>query len=152
MAKARAAAKASGNKPGRKPNKLTPKQKAFADDILKGKTQRQAALDNYDIGSMHGTNNPERVADHLAIEALKKPQVLAYLHTKAEQAERHIARLADLGVERAEADNKSTGAAWAGVALTAARDVLDRVHGKPTQRIEAEVKSLTISIDMSNAD
>lgn len=43
------------------------------------------------------------------------------------------------------------GAAYAGVALTAAKDILDRVHGKATQRIEQQSTSVVLNIDLTGA-
>ena len=122
-----------------KAGKMTGKQKAFADKILANPTQPayKAAQEVY---------NPktDRTANSIAVENLQKPVIMAYLHAHSKEAEKTITEVMQYSKVQGM-DNP----AFAGVAVRAAQDVLDRVHGKATQKIEANTKTVSINIDLT---
>lgn len=124
----------------RQPHKLTAKQKAFADAILANPkiTGTQAAMQAYDAVS-------ERTAQTIASENLSKPMIMEYLTNKAIEAEYQVF---DLMQRTGSLATEHPG--YASVSLAAAKDILDRVHGKPTQRIESKSTSVTIHIDLAS--
>lgn len=56
--------------------KLTKKQKEFVGEYLQTGNGTQAALKAYNIGTKHGTEQPETVANAIAVENLQKPSII----------------------------------------------------------------------------
>lgn len=135
--------KATQNKRPR--NRLTTKQKAFADAILADKklSATQAALQAYGTSANPITYGSAR---SIAAENLAKPDIMSYLQTHAINAETTLVEIMN---EAKTLLSESPG--YASVARQAASDILDRVHGKPTQRIEASSTVLSIQIDLNHA-
>jgi hypothetical protein len=48
-------------------------------------------------------------------------------------------------------DDGKIGAAWASVGRATANDILDRVHGKATQRTEVTKQVVTLNIDLTSS-
>lgn len=94
--------------------KLTPKQKKFADKYLENGNATQAAVESYNVKSRD-------VARKVGSENLTKPDIEAYLQNKLEMAKNIIEDLA----QNADSDV---------VRLQAAKDIADRIEGKPVQR------------------
>ena len=86
--------------------KLSKKEKGFADDFIETGNGVQSALKNYDTEDYS-------TAASIASENLKKPKVKEYLESKAERASEIIFELA----ETSEVDS---------VRLNASKDILDR--------------------------
>ena len=101
--------------------KLTKKQKVFADELLDTGLKAKSALKAYDTTKIE-------VAAVIANENLKKPNVIAYLESKADRAAERI-------VELSEQDEALP------VALGASKDILDRAGFKPIE------KSVTVNLD-----
>ena len=105
-------------------DRLTKKEKGFADDILMGAENRQAIKNNYNLGSKGGDPaKKDLVADQMANETLKKPKVRAYLEENAVGASNRIVELSK------NAENET-------VKLNANKDILDRAGYKPTEKQE----------------
>lgn len=99
------------NQTAQKPlRKLSKKQLGFAKDYLETGNGKQSALKNYDT-------NKENVAASIASENLTKPNVRAYLESKAEKAAEFVYELA----ESSQVDS---------VRLNASKDILDRTGYK----------------------
>lgn len=96
---------------------LTTKQRKWADRKLQTGNGTQAALEVYN------TNKPT-IAATIASENIRKPNVKAYLESKAERASEIVFDIAENG----ENDN---------VRLSASKDILDRAGYKPVERSEA---------------
>lgn len=124
----------------RQPNKLTAKQKAFADALLANPKMSgtQAAMQTYDTAST-------MTARALASENLAKPNIMEYLTSHAQEAEYEVFELMKRTSKMAE---ESPG--YASVSLAAAKDILDRVHGKATQRVETTSTAVAINIDLAS--
>lgn len=111
--------------------KLTRKQSSFVKQMLDNPKQSatQAILNSdYNVSTYDS-------AGQLASENLRKPQVLAHLIANSERAESKIVSLIESEKEE--------------IALNASKDILDRVHGKATQRVETQSTSVNISIDLT---
>ncbi len=90
--------------------KLTKKQRGFVRDYLESGNATAAAKNNYDVSN-------DLTARVIGSENLTKPNVIAYLESKAEKAAEFIFQLA----ESAETES---------VRLNASKDILDRAVGK----------------------
>lgn len=111
--------------------KLTRKQQAFVNELITNPKQSatQAVLKTYNA-------NPN-TARMMASENLTKPSILQHLQANSVRAESVIVELLE--------DKKSE------VRLASAKDILDRVHGKATQRIEQTTTGVTLTIDLTSA-
>lgn len=114
-------------------SRLTKKQKGFADDILEGKEKRQAAKDNYKLGSKGGdVSKQNQTADMIAFETYNKPNVQEYLENNAYDASTRVVELSIL------AKNEN-------VKLNANKDILDRAGYKPVERSFTQALNVNIS-------
>jgi len=93
---------------------ITPKQKKFAREYLETGNGLQSALKVYD------TEDPS-TAGNIASENLNRPNVIAYLESKANRAAERV-------VELSEQDEALP------VALGASKDILDRAGYKPVEK------------------
>ena len=94
-------------------DRLTKKEKAFADLYIETGNGTQSALQVYDTES-------DNTASSLAYENLRKPKITAYMDKNIKVIETHMYGLA-------------TKAKKEGDQIIASKDVLDRYHGKPHQ-------------------
>lgn len=85
-----------------------------------------------------------------AVELRKTPGVMEVLDAAATNAEESIVEIADYAKKLGKTGGKE-GASYASVALSANKEILDRVHGRAKQQIDVQSKSLTIRIDLSSA-
>ncbi len=104
--------------------RLTKKEKGFADDYLETGNGTQSVLNNYDTTS-------ENSAGAIATQNLRKVKIQNYLADKAEDASLMVYKL-------------SQGAENETVRLNASKDILDRSGFKPVEKtinlnIEAEI-------------
>lgn len=129
--------------PYRSEPKLTRKQKAFADELLQNpkRSATQAVMNTYDV-------QKRRTAEVIASENLRKPEIMKYLHDNAGEAESTVITVMNYSKELGRTGDKS-GAAYASVALASAKEILDRVHGKATQRTEVTSKKVSVHIDLT---
>jgi phage terminase small subunit len=115
--------------------KLTRKQKAFADTLLNNPkiSGTQAALQTYgkpDKPATYGT------AQQLAYDNLMKPNIQIYMEEHVDKAKNKIVTLVNSDREE--------------IALNASKDILDRVHGKATQRIEQHSTSVNLNLSLQD--
>lgn len=103
--------------------KLTRKQKAFADELIKTPKQSatQAVLKTYDT-------TKDYVAKNIASENLTKPNIQAYLAKYDE-----LAQITVVDIMQNSRKLKDEPA-HARVALDGAKDILNRLHGLPVSR------------------
>ncbi len=128
---------------------LTRKQKAFVQHLVDNPkaSATQAAMVAYGKPGKELTNGTARA---IASENLTKPSILAVLNDACEEAEDTILSVMRVAQHNALTDDTRDGAAWAAVARGTANDVLDRVHGKATTKIEATQAVVTINMDLSS--
>jgi hypothetical protein len=126
--------------------RLTRKQAAFVRRLIEEPkiSATQAYLQSYNTTSV----NAAKVE---ASRTLAKPNVLAVLRDAVEEAESTLTNLQRRATKIATSDSSKTGAAWASVARGTANDILDRVHGKATQRTEVTQAVVTLNIDLSSS-
>ena len=126
-----------------KGGKLTRKQKMLADYLLEYPQQSatEAATRVLNVSN-------RRSASVAAADILKKPHVQAYMEQHSAIASDTMFEIMDLSKKYAKEGGKE-GASYAGVAVTVAKDILDRVHGKPTQKIEQTTQAISINIDLT---
>jgi hypothetical protein len=118
---------------------MTGKQKAFADILIANPTlpKKEAIKRVYNVTS-------ERASEVMASENLRKPAIMEYLRDHAQEAETTLHEVMQYSKEQGKEQP-----AYAAVAVSAAKDVLDRVHGKATQRTENVSVSLNFGMDLS---
>lgn len=112
--------------------KLTRKQQAFVNELIANPKQSvtQATLKTYNVKDAN-------VARAVGSENLAKPSIMQHLVANSVRAEEKI-------VELLEAEKQE-------VQIQAAKDILDRVHGKATQKIEQTTTGVTLTIDLTSA-
>jgi hypothetical protein len=123
--------------------KLTMKQARFVRYLLENPkaSATAAALFAYDTLSVNA-------AAQIGSDNLRKDQVMAVLNDAAEEAESVITSVMRVAKGFSTSGDK-VGAAYATVARAAANDVLDRIHGKPTQRTESTQAVININMDLT---
>lgn len=101
---------------------LTRKQKKYADLVLAGKSQTQAAIEAYDI-SKPQSSTPRTIG----AENMAKPSIIEYIQSMAKGAASRVEELSK------KAKNEA-------VKLNANRDILDRALGKAVeyQRVQMQ--------------
>ena len=124
-------------------NKLTKKQKAFADKLIANPkmSATQAALQVYGKPNKPTTYH---TAGDIASSNLKKPELLKYLNKHIETAEIVI-----LDVMQNSSKLKDEPQ-HANIALAASKQVLDRTLGLPVARHENLTTSVNLNLDLSN--
>lgn len=95
---------------------LTPKQEGFVKDYLDTGNATEAAARNYNVSNRN-------VAKAIGSENLAKPDVRAYLESKAERAAEIVYELATMSENDV-------------VRLNASKDILDRAGHKPVERTD----------------
>ena len=91
----------------------------------------------------------DRTAEVMASENLRKPEIMIYLENHAQKAEQGIIEIAEYSKEYGKTGDK-VGAGYASVALASYKDILDRVHGKATQKVESTSRSVNINLDLTS--
>jgi phage terminase small subunit len=124
---------------------LTRKQKAFADKLLDNPkmSTTQAVKETYDTTDYS-------TAAMIGSENLNKPKIMTYLQKHSKQAEHTMLKVMGYSEEFGETFSPE-GAKYAAVAVSAAKDVLDRVHGKPTQRVEQQSTTVTLALSLTDS-
>ena len=109
---------------------LTKKQANFVKELLENPkiSATEAAARAYNVST-------REVASAVATENLRKPLILAHLQANSERAEAKIVEL--LESKKPE------------IQLASAKDILDRVHGKATQKVEQTTTGVTLNIDLT---
>ena len=119
--------------------KLTRKQKAFADELIRNPKQSatKAVAKTYNTDDYHS----QRV---IASQNLAKPNILKYLDKYGELAE--ITAVDIMQNSRSMKDEP----AHARVALDASKDILNRLYGTPTQKIESQSTTVTLNLSLKD--
>ena len=123
--------------------KLTAKQKAFADEAIANpkSSGTEIAMKTYDAAS-------RRTAAVIAHNNLNNPAIQAYMVKHSELAQEAMLELLDNSRKFAKQGDRD-GAAYAGVAFNISKDILDRVHGKATQKTEITQNTVSVNINLS---
>lgn len=121
---------------------LTPKQKQFVTGVLEGKSKTEAYIQAYEHKGTRKTAYEE------SSRTARVPQVKLELAKHSGVAENTLITVMRYSAEHGTSGT-TAGAAYASVAVSAAKDVLDRVHGKATQRVETTSQAVVINIDLT---
>jgi hypothetical protein len=125
---------------------LTRKQQAFVDGIL-GQPKKSATQVASEVYNVRGKRH---TAEVIASENLRKPEIMVYLANHSSKAENTLVEIMNYGSEYGKEMKDRDGASYAGVAVSAAKDILDRVHGKATQKVEQHSTVVTLSLDLTD--
>lgn len=115
---------------------MHPKTKQSVDLILNDPTINQT--DAYLVS--HPTATRANAATHMS-KLLKQPNVLAYMASKSDIAEKTIYQVLTNAKKNKESVN------WQRLAKDAANDILDRVHGKPP--ITAHHTNINVNVEQA---
>lgn len=124
---------------------LTRKQKLFVKHIVDNPkaSATAAAKAVYNIKDHAGST-----ARTIAAENLAKPSILAELAKYDNTAQSVIIEVMEYSKELGRSGT-AAGAAYAANARQSADSLLDRIHGKATQRTEVTSRAVTLNIDLT---
>lgn len=123
---------------------LTRKQQAFVQHLIDNPKASAAEAARH---AYNGTT--ARSARQQATENMAKPGIQLELAKHSRTAESTLVKVMDYSRKYGETGTRE-GASYAQVAVGAAKDILDRVHGKATQRTETANVSVVLSIDLTD--
>lgn len=125
--------------------KLTRKENAVVHHIVTNpkSSATEAVMQAYNV-------KRRETARVMAHELTHKPTIMAELAKYSTQAELTVLEVMEYSKEKGRYDERQ-GAAYANVALSAANSVLDRLHGKATQKTENATIAVTLNVDLSSA-
>lgn len=83
------------------------------------------------------------------LENLKKPEIASALEKYLNQAEEGVIEIAEYSKDMGKTFSKE-GASYAAVALSAYKDIQDRVKGKATQKIETTSTSVNLNLSLTD--
>lgn len=134
----------TASKPVKPSRPLTRKQRAFVAELVKNPKQSatQALAKTYNVKN----NN---VARQMASENLAKPSILAELAKYDNTAQNILIEVLHHSRDKMITDEKQ-GVNWAVNARQTADSLLDRIHGKATQKTEQQVTTVNLNLNLSN--
>jgi len=126
---------------------LNQRQKNFAKIRV-----QEPHLTNAEVSLKAGYNSkaPATLSQQ-AYELMKKPEIKLEMAKWSNEAENTVYKVMTTATQRME-DDERNGATWGNLARQSADSILDRVHGKATQRVESTNTSLSLSIDLSGVN
>lgn len=135
--------KASSGKPA-KDRPLTPKQKAFVQELLDNPKQSatQAVLKTYGKPDKPVTYLSAR---NIASDNLTKPNIMTKLAQYNDMVESAILQTISDWKDHDKPRQRE-------IAMNQAQFVHDKIHGKATQKVETRSEQVTISIDLTGVD
>lgn len=123
---------------------LTPKQKAFVQELLDNPKQSatQAVLKTY---GKPGKPPTYLSARNIASENLTKPNIITKLAQYNDMVESAILQTIQDWKDHDKPRQRE-------IAMNQAQFVHDKIHGKATQKVETRSEQVTISIDLTGVD
>ncbi len=124
---------------------MTGKQAAMITERLKDTKASNAEIikrAGYKVNGVH-------TASQIYLENLKKPEIASILHDHLEEAERGMLEIAEYSKDMGKTFSKE-GAAYAGVAVSAYKDIQDRIKGKPKQQMEISSTSVNLNLSLKS--
>lgn len=120
---------------------LTPKQKAFVQELIDNPKQSatQAVLKTY---GKPGKPPTYLSAGQIATDNLRKPQIITKLAQYNDMVESTLLQTVQEWGQHDKPRQRE-------IAQNAAMYIHDKVHGKATQRVETRSEAVTISIDLT---
>lgn len=126
--------------------KLTRKQNAFVQHLVTNPKASGTAAASAAYGKPHKPISYD-TARSMAAENLAKPSIMLELSKYSGTAEITMLDVMEYSKEYGREGDKA-GAAYAAVAISAAKDVLDRIHGKAVQRVQATSTAVNLNINL----
>lgn len=129
---------------------MTRKQAAFVHQLVSDPklSATEAAARTY---GKPGKEMTRHTAESIASENLRKPEIMLELAKHSNTAENVILEVMTRSKEMMNTDS-ARAVDWATNARQTADSLLDRVHGKATQRTEVNVQSTNITIDLTGGE
>lgn len=126
---------------------LTRKQAAFVKHLIENPKASATAAVRATYGK---PDKPvtELSARNIASDNLTKPNILLELSKHSQTAELTLVEVMAYSKDYGKQGDKA-GSQYASVAVQTANSILDRIHGKATQKTEVEQRSVNINIDLS---
>lgn len=124
---------------------MTNRDKQMADIYL---TEPVTKTEAYSRTHKVGEKTKKESVQTQASLAFRNPKVLNYLAKFSDKAEQGLMEVADYSKEYGSQGGRD-GASYASVASSTFNSILDRVHGKATQRTEVTSVSTNITIDLT---
>lgn len=126
---------------------LTRKQQAFVKHLIDNPkdSAAQAARAAYNLKTTDKGNSTARA---VASENLAKPNIMLELSKHSETAELVLLDVMKYSNEYGRQGGHA-GAAYASTARQTANDILDRLHGKATTKVEQTTTAVTLNIDLT---
>jgi hypothetical protein len=128
---------------------LNSREEKFVEVVLHGK-KGTLGKEVQKIYAEEGTEITAASASVRASELRKTSGVMAILKEAEEEAQHGIIEIARYAKALGKTGGKE-GAAYAGVALSAEKEILDRVHGKAKQSVDVTTRSVTINMDLTQS-
>ena len=122
---------------------LTYKQKEFVQQLVEN--PKQPAYKAAEAAGYTGNNATLRA---IASENLTKPNILQELEKHSNTAEIALIKLLNTSLEYSTKGN-TAGASYTATGASIANSILDRLHGKATQRLETTSQAVTLNIDLT---
>jgi hypothetical protein len=91
--------------------------------------------------------NDVHTASQIYLENMKRPEIASILNDYVSKAEQGVIEIAEYSKDMGKTFSKE-GAAYASVALSAYKDVQDRVKGKPKQQMEITSTSVNLNLSL----
>lgn len=129
---------------------MTGKQRAMIEERLKDPKASNAEIikrAGYDIRGEG--NKATNTASQIYLENMRNPEIASILNDALEEAERGVLEIASYSKNFGREGGKE-GASYAAVALSAYKDVQDRVKGKATQKIESTSTSVNLNLSLTD--
>lgn len=123
--------------------RLSEKENAFVREVLTHPKQNRTES----VMKVYNTSTRQSAAT-LAHELKHKPHIIAELAKYSNTAETNLIQLANVSTAYAR-DGGKEGAMYAAVSERVNNSILDRLHGKATQKIEAHSQVVTLNIDLA---
>lgn len=129
-----------------KPNKrLTGKQREFIRLFIE-----HPKTPLYEIAEQAGYTGDNATLRSIGSENLTKPNILQELAKHSDYAENALIEVLQQSKKRMY-DDSARAVDWAVNTRQTADSVLDRIHGKATQKTEVTTRALTLNIDLTGA-
>jgi hypothetical protein len=125
---------------------MTNKDKKMADIYLAEPVNKTEAYSR-----SHVINKGTKVSSihQQASAAFRKPQVLNYLAKYSDTAEQGLIEVVEASKKYALQGGRD-GSAYAGTAVSGYNSIIDRVHGKATQRTEVSSQHVILTLDLTD--
>lgn len=129
-----------------KPSKrLTGKQQAFIQHLIEKPTTPA-----YKAAEAAGYNGNSETLRAIASENLTKPNIQRELAKHDQTAQNTLIDVMSHSRQQMYDTDRARAVDWANTARQSATDILNRIHGTPTTRVEQTTTAVTLSINLTD--